>query len=113
MKQAVIEALGEALARIQREDFVRAILTGKRRNHVPHWVRVDLRPVEIKNEILVQAVMHDGTKDFTKNLMGNDLELKELLDSGFANVIVDSTTESFQIQITKKEEAIIGTSKTK
>lgn len=113
MKRTIEEALLEARERIIRDDFVRAILTGKRKGKSPEFERVDLRPVEIKGEILIQSVAHDGKKDFTTNFDANSPEVKELLNSGFANLIIDSTSESYQVQITKKEEAIVGVSKTR
>ena len=69
--------------------------------------------MEIKGEILIQSVAHDGKKDFAKNFDANSPEVNELLNSGFANLIIDSTSETFQIQVTKKEEAILGVSKTR
>jgi hypothetical protein len=113
MKRTIEEALLEARERIIRDDFVRAIFTGKRKDKSPEFQRVDLRPVEIKGEILIQSVAHDGKKDFTKNFDVNSPEVNELLNSGFANLIIDSTSESYQVQITKKEEAIVGVSKTR
>jgi SAM-dependent methyltransferase len=88
-------------------------LTGSRKSITPEFQRVDLRPVEIKGEIFIQSISHDGKKDFTKNLALESDELSNLLNSGFANLIVDSTSESFQIQITKRGEAIVGTSRTR
>jgi SAM-dependent methyltransferase len=111
MKRTIEEALAEARERIIREDFVRAILTGKRRSESPRFQRIDLRPVEIKGQTLIQSVAHDGKKDFTKNLEPQSSELREILKSGFANLIIDSTSESYQVQITKKEEAVVGVSK--
>jgi hypothetical protein len=61
----------------------------------------------------IQSISHDGKKDFTSNIPPNIEALVVLLDSGFSNVIVDSTNESYQIQITKKDEAITGIGKTK
>lgn len=113
MKRSIEEALAEARDRIGRDDFVRAILTGNRKGKTPDFQRIDLRPVEIKNEVLIQSVAHDGKKDFTKNLNPYSPEITSILESGFANIIVDSTSESFQIQITKKDEAITGVSRTK
>ena len=113
MKQSTEQALSEAVERIRKEDFVRAILTGKRRSNAPKFPRVDIRPVEIKGKVMLQLISHDGRKDYTNNLDLDSKEIEELLDSGFANIIVDSTQESYQIQITKKEEAIVGTSKTR
>jgi len=113
MKRTVEDALSEARDRLVRDDFVRAILTGKRKGKSPDFQRVDLRPVEIKGQILIQSVAHDGKKDFTTNLDPQAPEIRTLLDSGFANLIIDSTSESYQIQITKKEEAVVGVSKTR
>jgi len=113
MKRTVEDALTEARDRILRDDFVRAILSGKRKGKSPDFQRVDLRPVEIKGQILIQSVAHDGKKDFTTNFDPNSPEILTLLDSGFANLIIDSTNESYQIQITKKEEAVVGVSKTR
>lgn len=113
MKRTIEDALSEARDRILRDDFVRAIFTGKRKGKSPDFQRVDLRPVEIKGQILIQSVAHDGRKDFTTNLEPHSPAIHSLLDSGFANLIIDSTSESYQIQITKKEEAVVGVSKTR
>ena len=113
MKQSIEQALSEAVERILKENFVRAILTGKRRSNAPKFPRVDIRPVEIKGKVMLQLISHDGRKDYTKNIDLDSKEIEVLLNSGFANIIVDSTQESYQIQITKKEEAIVGTSKTR
>lgn len=113
MKRQVEEALAEAVERISRDDFVRAVLTGKRKGSSPRFTRVDFRPVEIKGEVKIQSVSHDGKKDFTVNHDVGSPEIDEILNSGFSNIIVESMRESFQIQITKKEEAITGVSKTK
>ncbi len=112
MKRRIDEALAEALERIHSETFVRAILTGSRKSVKPTYKRVDLRPVEIKSQVMIQAVAHDGKKDYTENYPIGADEIRALLASGFANVIVDSTSESYQIQVTKKDEAITGVSKT-
>jgi len=113
MKVSIDKALVEAARRIRGNDFVRGILTGKRRSTSPKFSRIDIRPVEIKGKVVLQVVSHDGKRDFTSNIDLDSREVEELLDSGFANIIVDSTDESYQVQITKKEEAIVGTSKTR
>lgn len=113
MKQSTEQALSEAVVRIRKENFVRAILTGKRRSNAPKFPRVDIRPVEIKGRVMLQVISHDGRKDYTNNIDLDSKEIEVLLDSGFANIIVDSTQESYQVQITKKDEAIVGTSKTR
>ncbi|MGA1738958.1 MAG: methyltransferase [Candidatus Nanopelagicaceae bacterium] len=113
MKRSIEDALSEAAIRIRSDDFVRAIFTGSRKTKKPQYSRIDLRPVEIKGHVLIQSVTHDGTKDFTKNYEVNAPEINSILDSGFSNLIIESMTESYQIQITKKEEAITGIGKTR
>jgi hypothetical protein len=113
MKRSIDEAIAEATERIIRGDFVRAILTGKRKSNTSAFTRIDLRPVEIKGEVLLQVISHDGKKDFTANHPFLQESIMEILSSGFSNIIIDSTDESFNIQITKKEEAITGVSRTK
>lgn len=113
MKESIDKASVEAARRIRDNKFVRGILTGKRRSTSPKFSRVDIRPVEIKGKVVLQVVSHDGKRDFTSNIDLDSREVEALLNSGFANIIVDSTDESYQVQITKKEEAIVGTSKTR
>ena len=113
MKRLVDDALAEARRRIRSDEFVRAILTGSRRSLEPIFLRVDLRPVEIKDRVMIQSISHDGKKDFTKNHEIDSIEIDEILASGYSNLIVESTNESFQIQITKKDEAITGVGKTR
>lgn len=113
MKTNIEEAIASAIDRIKSEDFVRAILTGKRRGIEPAFERIDLRPVQIKDQVSLQVISHDGKKDFTENIEFNDHLIREILISGFSNLIIDSESESFNIQITKKEAAIVGSSRTK
>ncbi|MGA0867211.1 MAG: methyltransferase, partial [Candidatus Nanopelagicaceae bacterium] len=86
MKRSIEDALSEAAIRIRSDDFVRAILTGSRKGKGPHYSRIDLRPVEIKDQVMIQSVAHDGKKDFTKNYELNSKEIDSILDSGFSNL---------------------------
>ena len=113
MKRSIEDALAEAARRIRSDDFVRAILTGSRKGIPPQYPRIDIRPVEIKGQLMIQSVAHDGKKDFTKNHEISSLEIEALLASGYSNLIFDSTSESYQIQITKKDVAITGIGKTR
>lgn len=113
MKRTIEDALTEAAGRIRGEDFVRATLSGSRRGMNPKFIRLDLRPVEIKGQVMIQSIAHDGEKDFTKNYELNSTAIESILSSGFSNLIIDSMSESYQIQITKKEEAITGLGKTR
>lgn len=101
-------ALSQATLQIlDSQTFVRAVLSGRRRNMEPEFERIDIRPVLIKAKILLQIVEFDGRKDFTNNLEIHDVNIDQLLKSGFANILVEHTKGSLSIRITKKSEALI------
>ena len=105
-------ALQTAAARISdTETFVRAVLSGRRRNMEQPLERVDLKPVSLKSGIFIQTMGNDGVRTTTKNYEPKDPALTELLASGFANILVDSTYGSFSIRITKKGEAMVHETK--
>jgi len=98
--------------RIKSELFVRAVLSGRRRYMQSEYERVDIKPVLIKDEIKWQIVSNDGKKDITKNVAA-DFNFIDLLSSGYANLQVDTQSESYQVRISKKDEALVSTSKVK
>jgi len=106
--------LGIAVAqldqRIKSEYFVRAVLSGRRRNMQTEFERIDIKPVLIKEEIKWQIISSDGKKDITKNVE-IDFDFTHLFSSGYANLVVDTQTESYQVRISKKDEALVSVSK--
>lgn len=98
--------------RIKSEHFVRAVLSGRRRNMQTEYERVDIKPVLIKEELKWQIISSDGKKDITKNVE-TDFNFTQLFSSGYANLVVDTQTESYQVRISKKDEALIAVSKVK
>jgi len=108
--------LGVAVAqldqRIKSEHFVRAVLSGRRRNMQTEFERIDIKPVLIKEEIKWQIISSDGKKDITKNVE-IDFNFTQLFSSGYANLLVDTQTESYQVRISKKDEALVSVSKVK
>ena len=108
--------LGIAVAqldlRIKSENFVRAVLSGRRRNMQTEYERIDIKPVLIKEEIKWQIISSDGKKDITKNVE-IDFNFTQLFSSGYANLVVDTQTESYQVRISKKDEALVSVSKVK
>ena len=112
MKIELDFALTQLDQRIKSEQFVRAVLSGRRRNMQSEYERVDIKPVLIKDEIKWQIVSNDGKKDITKNVAA-DFNFIDLLSSGYANLQVDTQSESYQVRISKKDEALVSTSKVK
>jgi SAM-dependent methyltransferase len=108
--------LGIAVAqldqRIKSEHFVRAVLSGRRRNMQTEYERIDIKPVLIKEELKWQIISSDGKKDITKNVE-IDFNFTQLFSSGYANLVVDTQTESYQVRISKKDEALVSVSKVK
>jgi len=106
--------LGIAVAqldqRIKSEHFVRAVLSGRRRNMQTEYERIDIKPVLIKEELKWQIISSDGNKDITKNV-AIDFNFTQLFSSGYANLVVDTQTESYQVRISKKDEALVSVSK--
>ncbi len=98
--------------RIRSENFVRAVLSGRRRNMQTDYERIDIRQVLIKDEIKWQIISSDGKKDITKNVAA-DFNFTQLLESGYANLLVDTQDESYQVRISKKDEALVSISKVK
>jgi SAM-dependent methyltransferase len=112
MKIDLNEAVAEVAKRIKQDDFVRAVLSGRRRNMQPGFERVDIKPVMIKDEIKLQIISNDGRQATTKNV-DLDFNFADLLHSGFANLQADSTGESYSIRISKKDEALVAVGKVK
>ncbi len=106
------EAFQEAASRIlDTSTFVRAVLSGRRRNMSVDFERIDLRLVEIKGVINLQLMQNDGRATTTKNLLPSALEVDQLLNSGYANIMVESTNEAYSIRITKSGDAQVHTEK--
>ena len=106
------EALTKASSRIlDTSTFVRAVLSGRRRNMSVDFERVDIRLVEIKGVLHLQLMQNDGRATTTKNLLPSALEVDQLVNSGYANVMVESTNEAFSIRVTKSGDAQVHTEK--
>ena len=91
--------------------FVRAVLSGRRRNMQVAFERIDIRLIEIKGVLTLQLMQNDGRATTTKNISPQQILVDELLDSGYANILVESTYEAYSIRITKSGDAQVHTEK--
>ena len=107
MKIELTRAFSEIEEHIKSGDFVRAVLSGRRRNLTPSAERIDIKPVLIKGEEKLQIQSTDGRQVTTKNLSAAALDFTEFLGQGFANLLVESTSESYSVRISKKDEALV------
>jgi SAM-dependent methyltransferase len=107
MKIELTRAFAEIEEHIKSGDFVRAVLSGRRRNLTPSAERIDIKPVLIKGEEKLQIQSTDGRQVTTKNLSVAAIDFTEFLGQGFANLLVESTSESYSVRISKKDEALV------
>ena len=94
-----------------QNNFVRAVLSGRRRNMQTEYERIDIRPVQLKDGLRLQLILSEEKQDTTKNIGIDAEKILELLNGGYANVLVEFTTGSYSLRITKKGEALIHEAK--
>ncbi len=109
MATPLAEALKEIVEKLGKSDnFVRLVLSGRRRNMQTPNERIDVKPVLIKNEIKYQVAQSDGRAMTTKNYSPQEFLDLGLLESGFANIHLEEKDQSISLRITKKGEALIN-----
>ena len=92
-------------------DFRRATFGGAARGDTPTpWVKVVVRPVEVRGERHLQFAYFDGRKTLTKNFTPADATapLAELLAVGFAGVHVSTAAEEIDVRTTKRGKVLVG-----
>ena len=90
------------------ETIARIVLSGRRRNMQTVSERIDIRPVSIKEKLHFQVSTSDGRAVTTKNYLPTELPINEYIRSGYANILIEGTQESFTLRITKKDEPLIS-----
>jgi SAM-dependent methyltransferase len=90
---------------VDTSTFVRAVLSGRRRNMQVDFERIDIRLVEIKGILNLQLMQNDGRATTTKNIAPDRGVVQELLESGYANIMVESVSQVHSIRITKSGDA--------
>jgi SAM-dependent methyltransferase len=95
------------------QTLVRAVASGRQKGHTPRWRRVELRYVDLKAGRHLQVTAYDETQAHTSNhAVGEPVKsaVDGLLDEPFGNWHVDTVTETHQLRVTKKLEAMVHTS---
>ena len=93
------------------ETLVRALASGRRRGHEPpRWRRVELRYVDLKAGRRLQVTGYDETQAHVTNHEDVRTALDALLDEPFANWHVETATQTHQLRVTKKGQALLHTS---
>lgn len=98
------------------EVLVKAVASGRQKGETPRWRRAEMRYVDLKAGRHLQITTYDDTQAFTANHVapsdGSSAArdaVDELLDEPFANWHVETTTQSHQLRVTKKLEAVVHT----
>lgn len=94
------------------EVLVKAVASGRQKGEQPAWRRAEMRYVDLKAGRHLQVTTYDDTQAFTANHAAGDAArdaVDALLDEPFANWHVDTTTQSHQLRVTKKLEAVVHT----
>ncbi len=93
--------------------LVRAVASGRRRGaDVPRWRRVEARYVDLRAGRHLQVTAYDATQAHTANhAVGAEAAgaVDGLLAEPFATWHVETTTETHQLRVTKRGEALVHT----
>lgn len=109
MEATLKQALQEInLALLDPDNFVRLVLSGRRRNMQTPSERIDVKPVLLKGEIKYQISQSDGRAMTTKNYSPDDFIKLNLFETGYANILLEEKNGSISIRITKKGDALIN-----
>ncbi|HEU0293505.1 MAG TPA: SAM-dependent methyltransferase [Anaerolineales bacterium] len=97
---------------LARESLIRAMFSGEQKGASLPWVKVTVRPVELKGQVHLQVSYFDEKKDITKNYLEEaESKVDELLALPFRNIYVESRAGDLQVNISKKGKAIINEKK--
>jgi SAM-dependent methyltransferase len=94
-------------------DLVRAVGSGRQRGRTPRWRRVELRYLDLKVGRRLQVTAYDDTQAHTSNHplgAAATAAVDDLLDEPFGSWHVETATETHQLRVTKKGEAMVHTS---
>lgn len=94
---------------ISDPSFLHLTLSGKIRAQSPNWVKVSIRPIEIKSQPQIQVTYFDDRQSITKNFQVEEslIEIDALLAQPFANINLQTTTHDLHIRMTKKGKVLI------
>jgi hypothetical protein len=92
------------------DDFCRATFGGPIRGGSSPWLRVVIRPVQVRGQRHLQLSYFDARKNITRNLRGRDIvpPLHEILAIGFAAIHLTTRGEEMDIRTTKKGKIFLG-----
>jgi len=97
---------------LSRTTLIRALFSGGQKGSSLLWVKVTVRPVELKGDVHLQFSHFDGKKDITKNYLDDaPAKVDELLALPFRNIFIESSSGNVQVNISKKGKALVNETK--
>jgi SAM-dependent methyltransferase len=107
MPESYVERVRERI--LAGESFVRATFSGCQSGAALEWIKIVVRPVQIKGTLHWQVAHFDEEKDITKNYSAAVVARKvdELLALPFKNLHVETTIGGLDVRITKKGRALV------
>lgn len=98
---------------LHNDRFLKATFSGPGTGQEHPWIKVVVRPVLLRGTKHLQFSYFDAHKDITKNYAGQELEeqIALLLALGFKHIHLHTQDQTTQIQITRKNAALIHSSK--
>ena len=113
MSEPLIRALSRMRGLVLDDDvLLRASASGRQRGRTPKWRRVELRYVDLKAGRHLQVTAYDATQAHTSNhTLGEAARnaVDDMLDEPFGNWHVETLTETHQLRVTKKLDAMLHT----
>ncbi len=113
MSEPLLRALNRMRTHLLDGDvLVKAVASGRQRGSEPRWRRVELRYVDLKAGPHLQITSYDATQAHTANHAVGEAAreaVDALLDEPFGNWHVETSTQSHQVRVTKKLEALVHT----
>ncbi len=113
MTEPLLRALNRMRGYLLDPDLlVKAVASGRQKGEQPAFRRVELRYVDLKAGRHLQITSYDQTQAHTANHAVGDAArdaVDALLDQPYGNWHVDTTTQSHQVRVTKKLEAVVHT----
>lgn len=97
---------------LDKDTFIRAVFSGEQKGASVPWVKVVVRPVELKGQVHWQFSYFDEKKDITKNYLDEAAsKVDELLALPFRNIFIESGAGNLQVNFTKKGKPLVSRSK--
>jgi len=98
-----------AQAVLNENDFVRLTMKGIVRGLAAPWQKIVIRPIELRGRRQLQFSYFDAKQNISKNYYGSEARahLDEALDIPYSSIVLQTTAEDVQIQLTKKGKALV------